>query len=192
MSGCLLGSGWFMLFCEMGLGTGAFDVKEDSIMKRGILIPGSLMVVLWGVGAVNVSPSAVAQLPSPTQSAPVEDVTDEKLDRFVSAYQIIQGIQQETQSEMLAAVEAEGLTGAEFNAIAQTMQSPAGANIPSQQVEQFMAAVEQVSAIQSDARDEAVAAIQAERFTIGEFEQILLMAQQNPTLQEQINQRLQP
>jgi len=70
----------------MGLGTGAFDVKEDSIMKRGILIPGSLMVVLWGVGAVNVSPSAVAQLPSPTQSAPVEDVTDEKLDRFVSAY----------------------------------------------------------------------------------------------------------
>ena len=55
-----------------------------------------------------------------------------------------------------------------------------------------MAAVEQVSAIQSDARDEAVAAIQAERFTIGEFEQILLMAQQNPTLQEQINQRLQP
>ena len=90
-----------------------------------------------GVGAVNVSPSAVAQLPSPTQSAPVEDVTDEKLDRFVSAYQIIQGIQQETQSEMLAAVEAEGLTGAEFNAIAQTMQSPAGANIPSQQVEQF-------------------------------------------------------
>jgi len=176
----------------MGLGTGAFDVKEDSIMKRGILIPGSLMVVLWGVGAVNVSPSAVAQLPSPTQSAPVEDVTDEKLDRFVSAYQIIQGIQQETQSEMLAAVEAEGLTGAEFNAIAQTMQSPAGANIPSQQVEQFMAAVEQVSAIQSDARDEAVAAIQAERFTIGEFEQILLMAQQNPTLQEQINQRLQP
>lgn len=170
----------------------AVDVYEDSIMKRGALIPGSLIAVLFGVGAISVSPSAVAQLPPPTQPAPLESVTGEQLDQFVSAYQAIQVIQQETQAEMLAAVEAEGLTVDEFNAIAQTMQSPTGADLPPQQAEPFVAAAEQVSAIQADGRNEMAAAIQAESLTIGEFEQILLMAQQDPMLQEQINQRLQP
>lgn len=160
-------------------------------MRRGTLIPGSLMAVLLGVGAV--SPLAMAQVvPPPAQPAPVE-VTDEQLDRFVSAYQALQVIQQENQAEMLAAVEAEGLTVDEFNAMAQTMQSPAGADaLPPQQAEPFMAAAEQVSAIRADVRDEMAAAIQAESLTIEEFEQILMMARQDPMLQEQINQRLQP
>lgn len=55
-----------------------------------------------------------------------------------------------------------------------------------------MAAVEQVAAIQADVRGEITAAIEAENLTVGEFEQILLMVQQDPGLQEQINQRLQP
>lgn len=160
-------------------------------MKQGILIPGSLMAVLLGFGTVSVSPSALAQLPPSTQPAPVE-VTDEQLDRFVSAYQAIQVIQQETQADMVAAVEAEGLTVDEFNAIAQTLQSPNGSELPPQQAEPFMAAVEQVSAIQADVRDEMAAAIEAENLTVGEFDQILLMAQQDTGLQEQINQRLQP
>lgn len=184
---------WFNPLGETSLSSAAIDVYEDSIMKRGTLIPGSLIAVLLGVGAVSVSPSAVAQLPPPTQPAPLENVTDEHLDRFVSAYQALQVIQQETQAEMLAAVEAEGLTVDEFNAMAQTMQSPAGADaLPPQQAEPFMAAAEQVSAIRADVRDEMAAAIQAESLTIEEFEQILMMAQQDPMLQEQINQRLQP
>jgi hypothetical protein len=48
-------------------------------------------------------------LPPLTQPSPVE-VADEQLERFVSAYQAIQVIQQETQADMLAAVKAEGLT----------------------------------------------------------------------------------
>jgi len=161
-------------------------------MKQGILISGSLMAVLLGVGAVSVSPSATAQqLPPPTQPAPVE-VSNEQLDRFVRAYKSVQVIQQETQAEMVAAVEAEGLTVEEFNAAAQTLQSPDGAELPPQQAEPFMAAAEQVSAIQADVRDEMVSAIEAEDLTVGEFDQILMMAQQDPALQEQINQRLQP
>lgn len=40
-------------------------------MKQGILISGSLMAVLLGVGAVSVSPSATAQqLPPPQPSQP--------------------------------------------------------------------------------------------------------------------------
>jgi hypothetical protein len=79
-----------------------------------------------------------------------------------------------------------------FNAIAQTLQSPNGSELPPQQAEPFMAAVEQVSAIQADVRDEMAAAIEAENLTVGEFDPISLMAQQDTGLQEQINQRLQP
>ena len=60
-------------------------------MKQGILISGSLMAVLLGVGAVSVSPSATAQqLPPPTQPAPVE-VSNEQLDRFCQSLPVRSG-----------------------------------------------------------------------------------------------------
>jgi len=157
---------------------------------RKIMVPGSLMAVLLGLGAMSIPPSAQAQVPPPTQPTSVE-VTEEQLDRFANAYQAVQEIQIEAQAEMAAAIEGEGLTVEEFNTIAQTMQSPAASEIPSQQAEPFMAAAEQVATIQASVPDEIAAAIQAENMTLGEFEQILIMAQQDPGLQQQINQRLQ-
>lgn len=48
-------------------------------------------------------------IPPPTQPDPA-DITEEQLDQFARAYLAVQAIQQETQAEMVAAVEAEGLT----------------------------------------------------------------------------------
>lgn len=100
-------------------------------------------------------------------------------------------IRQETQSELIAAVEAEGLTVEEFNAIAEVQQSPeAASEVAPDQAEKFNAAVEQLSVIQAEAQAEIEAAIEAERLTVEEFEQILALAQQDPALRAEITQRL--
>ncbi len=163
-------------------------------MVRVTLLTASLAAVLFGVEVAGMAQPAAAQSlpqvePAP-QSAPVE-VTDDQLDQFVSAYEAVQTIQDEIRADMVAAVEAEGLTVDEFNMIAQAMQTPNSPEVPPQQAEPFMAAAEQVAAIQVTAQEEIEAAIEAEDLAVEEFEQILQLAQQDPALQEQINQRLQ-
>lgn len=163
-------------------------------MIKATWLSGSFAAVLLSVAPAAVAPSAIAQPPpsasEPTQPEPIE-VTEEQLDRFASAYQVVQSIQQETQADMVAAVEAEGLTVDEFNTLAQTLESSEEAEIPPQQAEPFLAAVEQVVAIQESVQADIEAAIQAENLTVEEFDQILYMALQDPILLEQINQRLE-
>ncbi len=158
-------------------------------MLNATRLTSSFVAVLLGLGAVGMAQPAVAQLPPSTQPAPAE-VTDEQIDQFARAYLAVQTIQQEIQTEMVAAVEAEGLTVDEFNAMAQTLQASGGSELPPEQAESFMAAADQMATIQSSVREDMAAAIQAENLTVEEFDQILLMAQQDPSLLEQINQRL--
>lgn len=154
-------------------------------------LTGSFFAVLLGFGAVGTIEPAIAQMPPTEQSEPV-DLTNEHLDRFANAFQAIRTIQQESQEEMIAAVEAEGLTIDEFNTIAQSQDSPAAAEqVSPEQIEQFATAAEQVAAIQTQAQDKIQSAIQAENLTLQEFEQILIRVQQDPSLQAEINQRLQ-
>jgi len=70
-------------------------------------------------------------------------------------------------------------------------QSPeAEAQVTPEQSQQFTAAYERVTEIQTAARTDMQAAIQEEGLTVEEFEQILAMAQQDPTLAERINNHL--
>lgn len=160
-------------------------------MRKAILVSSSIAAILFGGMSAAVAVPTVAQSPMPAQSESV-NVTDEQLDSFASAYTEIVTIQDESTAEIVAAVEAEGFTIEEFQAIAQTLNSPEGAAaIPSEQAEQFASAAEAVTTIQTDAEAEMQAAIQAEDLTVAEFEQIFAMAQQDPALQQQIIQRLE-
>jgi len=160
-------------------------------MKKAILVSSSIATVLVGSLSAAWAAPSVAQAPVPAQSEPL-NITDEQLDSFANAYLEIVAIQDESQAEVVAAVEAEGFTVEEFQAIAETLNSPEGAvAIPPEQEEQFISAAEAVTAIQTDVQAEMQAAIQAEDLTIAEFEQIFAMAQQDPDLQQQIIQRLE-
>lgn len=158
-------------------------------MKPSTMLKGLLAATLM----LGVPAAAVAQgqeAPAPAQAAPVE-VSETQIDRFVSAYQAIQTIQQSVQAELVAAVEAEGLTVDDYNAIAEAQQSPETvAEVAPDQAAQFAAAVEQVVALREAAREEMQAAIVAEDLSIDEFEQIMAQAQQDPTLQAKIAERL--
>ncbi|MFQ4140133.1 DUF4168 domain-containing protein [Nodosilinea sp. PGN35] len=158
-------------------------------MKPSTLFKGLLAAtLLLGVPAAAVAQGQEA--PAPAQAAPVE-VSETQIDRFASAYQAIQSIQQAVQADLVAAVEATGLTVDDYNAIAESQQSPeAVAEVPAEQAEQFAAAAEQVATLREGARSEMQAAIAAEDLTVEEFEQILTQAQQDPALQQAIAERL--
>lgn len=161
------------------------------------LLAATLIIGAPGIAVAQEqppTPSAVpeeaqGQDPAPSESTPVE-VSDSQLDKFVSAYQAIQTIQQSVQAELVAAVEAEGLTVDDYNVIAESQQTPDAAEVPSEQAEQFAAAAAQVATLREGAREEMYAAIEAEALTVDEFEQILARAQQDPELQQAIAERL--
>ncbi|MGB3203069.1 MAG: DUF4168 domain-containing protein [Nodosilinea sp.] len=162
-------------------------------MKPSTLLNSLLAATLM----LGVPAAAIAQdqeTPTPAEAAPSDvapiEVSESQIDRFANAYRAIQAIQQATQAELVAAVEAEGLTVNDYNAIAESQQSPDAAEVPAEQAEQFAAAAAQVDTLRAGAREEMQAAIAAEELTVEEFEQILAQAQQDPTLQEAIVERL--
>ncbi|WOD41338.1 DUF4168 domain-containing protein [Nodosilinea sp. E11] len=158
-------------------------------MKPSTLLKGLLAATLM-LGAPAAAVAQAQTAPAPNEVAPLE-VSDSQIDSFVNAYQAIQSIQQSVQAELVAAVEAEGLTVDDYNVIAAAQQTPEAASaIDPAQAEQFVAAVEQVSAIRTSARADMQAAIEAEDLSVEEFEQILTQAQQDPALQAEISQRL--
>ncbi|WP_081972503.1 DUF4168 domain-containing protein [Leptolyngbya sp. KIOST-1] len=147
--------------------------------------------LLLGVPAAAIAQGQEAPAPAQAEQPTQVEVSEGQIDRFVSAYQSIQAIQEAVQAELVAAVEAEGLTVDDYNAIAESQQSPeTAAEVPAEQAEQFAAAAAQVTTLRQGAREEMQAAIAAEEMTIEEFEQILTQAQQDPALQQAIVERL--
>lgn len=161
-------------------------------MKPSTLFKGLLAAtLLLGVPVAAVAQEQEAPAPAPAQAAPPVEVSETQIDRFVSAYQAIQTIQQAVQADLVAAVEAQGLTVDDYNAIAASQQSPeAAAEVPPEQAEQFAAASEQVATLRDGARTEMHAAIEATSLTVEEFEQIMAQAQADPALQQVIVERL--
>lgn len=165
-------------------------------MKPSTLFKSLLAATLM-LGAPAAAIAQGQEAPAPAQPAqseqptPTMEVSEGQIDRFVSAYQAIRAIQQDAQAELVAAVEAEGLTVDDYNAIAESQQSPeTAAEVPAEQAEQFAAATAQVATLREGVREEMQAAIVAEELTIEEFEQILALAQQDPALQQAIVERL--
>lgn len=164
-------------------------------MKPSTLFKGLLAAtLLLGVPAAAVAQEQESPAPAEAQAAPAEaapaEISETQIDRFVSAYQAIQTIQQAVQADLVAAVEAQGLTVDDYNAIAASQQTPEAAAVPPEQAEQFAAAAEQVATLREGARTEMQAAIEAESLSIEEFEQIMAQAQQDPALQQVIVERL--
>ncbi|MGF1520374.1 MAG: DUF4168 domain-containing protein [Nodosilinea sp.] len=158
-------------------------------MKPSTLLKGLLAATLM-LGAPAAAVAQGQEAPAPAEAAPVQ-VSETQIDSFVSAYQAIQTIQQSVQAELVSAVEAEGLTVDDYNAIAEAQQSPETvAEVAPDQAAQFAAAAERVAALREEAREEMQAAIEAENLSITEFEQILAQAQQDPALQQAITERL--
>lgn len=152
------------------------------------LIAGVTMLAMLCLIALPVAaaPVTIAQASSPTE------VSATDIERFANAYQSIRETQEEAEAQMIAAVEAEGLSLEEFNALVAAQDNPEESQpIPAETAAQFDSAIEQIVAIREDAQSEMEAEILAEGLEIAEFNAILEQAQEDEDLQQQIRSELE-
>ncbi len=119
--------------------------------------------------------------------------TDEELEKFAGAVMQVMTIQQEGQGEMIGIIEEHGMTVERFNEIMMQAQE-----MPLEQVEAteeeketYLEVIEKIDEIQIGLEEELVEAIEEEGLSIEKYEEIMQEYQQNPELQQLIQQMLQ-
>ena len=166
-------------------------------MKRKLILLGStLLVFLAGSVSAKAQESPTQQPTSeqPAQEAPQTEVSQEELQKFAQAMGQLQTIRQEFEAEMVQAVESEGLTKERFIEISQTLRTPEGQQAPEvseQEQQSFEKAIMQLRDLQQAAQTQMKEAVQAEGLDVPRFNQILAAIQQDPALQQQIQQMSQ-
>ncbi|MEX0684867.1 MAG: DUF4168 domain-containing protein [Balneolales bacterium] len=123
------------------------------------------------------------------------DVSDEELDEFVGAMNQAQGVQAEAQQEMLAVVEKEEIDVDTYNQIAQSVQmgqSKEDLDIEEEDMQKFEKASAEIDEIEKDMDGKMTLAIESEGMSMDRFQEINLAIQQDPDLQQRIQQKIQP
>lgn len=129
----------------------------------------------------------------PGQSAQNIDVSDEELKLFTEVSMVAQEIQRESQQEMLAIVDEEGLDVQTYNLIAEARfneQSDDEIDVSSEDLENFESAFEKVEVVQKKVEGEMIAAIEAEGMDMDRFMEINMAMQQDQELQQRVQQMM--
>ncbi|MBD1999682.1 DUF4168 domain-containing protein [Leptolyngbya sp. FACHB-541] len=145
--------------------------------------------------AAQPAPPTEAQSTPPTQAQPqsAAEVSSEDIEKFARAIAQLQTIQQETQTELLQIVEGQGLTPDRFNEIAEAQQNPqAGADveISDEELQSFEQAANEITTVRQQTQARFQEAVQAEGLEVEQFNQILAAVQQDPALQQEVEQIL--
>lgn len=129
----------------------------------------------------------------PDQSAPNIEVSDEELELFTEVSMVAQEIQRESQQEMLAIVDEEGLDVQTYNVIAEARfneQSDDQIDVSAEDLEKFEKASEKVEVVQKEVEGEMVKAIEAEGMDMDRFMEINMAMQQDEELQQRVQQMM--
>ncbi len=117
------------------------------------------------------------------------EVSDVELNRFANALHKLQGIQDSTQQEMIAAVENTGLEVETYNQVMKELQnaeSMEDVNASEEKVQQVQQAYQEVQEIQISQEQEIAEAIQEEGLKSDRFQKILQAVQQDPELMQRL------
>ena len=127
------------------------------------------------------------------QQAPQIEVSDDELESFVEVSTVAQQIQMEAQSDMVAVVEEEELTVETYNVIAESryMDQPDDQlDVTQEELDKFEAASERIGEMEREL-DQAVAqAVEQEGMSMDRFMEINVALQQDPALQQRIQQMM--
>ncbi len=136
----------------------------------------------------------VAQMPDFGQQPEVEDVSDEELDRFVDALQVVEEIQIETQTAMTDAIEAEGMSEQRFSEIHNAQQNPEmdlGDEISEAEEQAYESVLAELMEVQQGAQQEMQDAVSDEGFDVQRFNEIIMAIQQDQELAQRVQEMLQ-
>jgi len=122
------------------------------------------------------------------------DMSDDELEQFVEISTELQGVQMESQQEMVAIVENEDLSLEIYNQIAESRdmgQSDEDIDVSSEELEKFERASEKISDIGTEIEAEMDERIEDYEMTRERFQEINLAMQQDPELQRRAQERMQ-
>lgn len=150
-----------------------------------------MIVAIWAIFAVP----AQAQFEMPEQEAPPQiEVSDEELELFIDASMNAQSVQAESQQEMISIVDEEGIEVNTYNQIIQaqqTGQSMEDIDVSAEDIEKFERANEQIQEIEEQMERQLTEAIEEEGMEMERFQEINMAIQQDPSLQQRVQQMIQ-
>ena len=141
----------------------------------------------------NENAAQQRQMPGEGMPQPATDVSDEELQEFAAIANELQGMSQQAQQQMMAAVQEEGLQVQRFSQIQQAQQSPdQQANATEEEMEQYNAALAELEKIQGEVQSEMQATIEEAGMTEMRYQQIGMAIRTNPELQAKFQAMQQP
>jgi len=119
--------------------------------------------------------------------------SDDELQQFANAVVQVISIQQEGQTEMIAAIEEHDMTVQRFNEInMQAQQMPLeDVEATEEELENFEKASATVEEVQIELEDVLIGTIEEEGLSLEKYEEIMAEYQQNPELQQRIQEMME-
>lgn len=137
---------------------------------------------------------AQAQFEMPQEAPPQIEVSDEELELFIDASMNAQTVQMQSQQEMIAIVDEEGIEVNTYNEImqAQQMGQPIeDLGVTESDLEKFERAQEQIQEVEVRMERDLTEAVEEEGMDMERFQEINMAIQQDPELQQRAQQMIQ-
>lgn len=131
--------------------------------------------------------------PQQEQQEVRDNFSNEELEKFVDVYVQVVEIQQENEAVMVKAIEEENLDMNRFNEILQAQQQKVSAeeiNATADEMASFNNAAQKIMVVQQGANTEMQQIIEKD-LGLDTYEQIVVAYQQNPEIQQRVNELLQ-
>lgn len=165
-------------------------------MMKHFLASGSLLVALTVSGLpVRAQNSPPAPVPAPAAPAPTAaGVSQPELIKFAGAFKKILVIFQDMESQMVQAVQKEGLTEKRFSEILAAKKNPSAkpaTQITPKEEQSYTQAISRLTQIQAEAQGRMDKAVESEGMAVDRFNQIFALVQKDPNLQQAVRQLIQ-
>lgn len=142
--------------------------------------------LLAGTAAMAQTPPP-QQVPQQQQQQEIE-VSDAELEKFAEAYQGIQVANQDAQKRMIAVVEEEELEIGKFNEIHQARMQNQEVEASEEDLQRHAKAVEKIEEMQPQIQSEMEKIITDADLTVDRYQQIATAMQNDPQLQQRLQQ----
>lgn len=121
-----------------------------------------------------------------------ETVSDQELEKFASALEHVQIINQEAQQEMVKAIQEEGLDVESYTKIQQAQQNPnQEVEATDEEMEKYNSVSGDIEKIQMQSQQKMEEKIKEEGLTIERYQEIVAALQASPELQENLQKYMQ-
>ncbi|MEB3291282.1 MAG: DUF4168 domain-containing protein [Leptolyngbya sp.] len=154
----------------------------------------SLLALIFGlVISLGLVPSMAQASSYPTLAvAPmaVAAVPAVDIQTFAKAYQAMQTIRDEAETSMAAAVEAEGFTVEDFNALADQALADQSPPADAAVAQRFEAAIERIVTLRQGAETDMATAIEKTGMSLDRFNEILAQSEQDADLYQRIDDQI--